>query len=100
VQPLLVSFCGRLNLEPSFVQLVYTVSPQVLFGNPKTSHRCNALVEHLSAVIFVRHDLCWLGSDQSSLMSIKLVQEFHAYRDQSNPSILNLFFCLAHNLLK
>jgi hypothetical protein len=31
-------------------------------------------------------------------MSIKLIQQFHANRDQSDISILNYSFCLAHNL--
>jgi hypothetical protein len=39
-----------------FVQLVCVVIPNVV-GNSETPHRYNALVEHLSAVMFVKHYL-------------------------------------------
>jgi hypothetical protein len=38
------------------MQLVRIVTLPVV-GNSETPHRCNTLIEHLSAVMFVRHYL-------------------------------------------
>jgi hypothetical protein len=61
------------------------------FGNSETPHRCNALLKHLSAVIFVRYESCWWWSDQKFCDESQLVQKFLANHESSDLSILNLF---------
>jgi hypothetical protein len=73
------------------VQPVCIVVPRVV-GDPETFHQCNALSEHLPLVILVKGLFLLVVIDRSSVMSIKLLQKFHANHDQSDLSILNLFF--------
>jgi hypothetical protein len=40
------------------MQLVRIVIPNVVVSNFQIFHQCNALIEHFSAVIVVRHYVC------------------------------------------
>jgi hypothetical protein len=100
VLPRLVSFCGRLDSKFSFVQLIYIVIPSVVKVIPKTFHRCNALVEHLSQVILVK------GLINLVVIRSELLDEYQTCPKPLCQSwsirSLNLeldLFGLAHNLL-
>jgi hypothetical protein len=57
MQPRFVSCCGWLNWG-FFGAASLHCNPKCCFGKLQISHRCNALIEHLSAVVFVEHCLC------------------------------------------
>jgi hypothetical protein len=59
------------------LQLVRIVTPTVV-GNSENPHRCNALIEPLSAVIFVRPYYASFDQIKSSVVKLKLVQKVRA----------------------